>query len=172
MANTADFFNDVLEDKATILFPGQGETLSVNGGSMVLKITSPMSKDQLGLYEITLPPRTIGAQLHYHRFMDEAFIVTKGVLTVGFMDGEKAAPEGTVIYVPRFTPHGFRNNSDEPVTMLLLFTPGQNREGFFRGLKEVLSVTPIDPARFLQLYNKYDSFPVDAQNMLPAKMEG
>jgi len=63
MASTADFFNDVLEDKATILFPGEGETLSVNGGSMVLKITSPMSKDQLGVYEITLLPKTIGAQL-------------------------------------------------------------------------------------------------------------
>jgi quercetin dioxygenase-like cupin family protein len=135
---------------------------------MTLKITSQLTNDQLGVYEITLSPGTTGAQLHYHRFMDEAFIVTRGVLTIGLIDGEKTAPEGTVIYAPRFTPHAFRNNSDQDVTVMLLFTPGQSREGFFRGLKETLSEKPVDPEKLLKLYNKYDSFPVDPNNMLPA----
>ena len=41
------------------------------------------------------------------------------------------------------------------------------REGFFKGLHETLSETPINPDKYLKLYNKYDSFPVNVEKMLP-----
>lgn len=162
-----DVFNDALENKATIVAPEEGETFGMNGISVALKVTSDMSNDQLGVYEIVLQPHTIGAKLHYHRFMDETFIVTKGVLTIQLQDKEVAAPKGTVAYAPRFTPHGFSNDTNEEVCVLLIFNPGQKREGFFRGLHETLSESSIDPNKYLKLYNKYDSFPVDVNNMLP-----
>ena len=52
---------------------------------------------------------------------------------------------------------------------MLLFNPAQKREGFFRGLQETLAEDPIDPGKYLKLYNKYDSYPVDLANMLPVK---
>lgn len=163
-----DYFTDDLKDRSAIFLPGEGEILSLKGGQVALKVTSGLTRDQLGVYEISLAPATVGAQLHYHRFMDETFIVTRGVLTVDFTDRAIEAPEGTVIYAPRLTPHGFRNNSSQDVTVMLLFNPGANREGFFRGLQETLNEQPINPEKFLKLYNKYDSFPVDTNNMLPA----
>ncbi|MDN5203644.1 cupin domain-containing protein [Fulvivirgaceae bacterium BMA10] len=165
-----DFFNDILENKAAIVGPNEGETFTMNGLSLTFKVTSELSNDQLGVYEIILAPQTIGAKLHYHRFMDETFIVTKGVLTIqtGPNDEQLATP-GTVAYIPRFTPHGFRNNTDEEVKVTLLFNPSQKREGFFRGLKETLGEQPIDPGKYLKLYNKYDSFPVDTSDMLPVR---
>ncbi|MEZ5017124.1 MAG: cupin domain-containing protein [Flavipsychrobacter sp.] len=162
-----DVFNDQLENKATIIPAEEGETFGMNGIVISLKVTSEMSNDQLGVYEIILQPHTIGAKLHYHRFMDETFIVTKGVLTIQLKDKEVQVKEGAVAYAPRFTPHGFRNDSEEEVRVLLIFNPGQKREGFFRGLYETLSESPIDPDKYLKLYNKYDSFPVDTNNMLP-----
>ena len=86
--------------------------------------------------------------------MDETFIVHSGILTVQHGTSEANADAGSVIYVPRFTPHGFANNSDQPVELTLIFNPAQKREGFFYGLMQILSQTPIDQADFLALYNK------------------
>ena len=164
-----DYFNDALENKAVIVKPNEGETFNMNGISFTFKITSELSNDQLGVYEIILAPRAIGAKLHYHRFMDETFIVNEGQLIIQAGSEEHEIGAGTVVYVPRFTPHGFRNDTNQEVRLTLLFNPSQKREGFFRGLNETLSEQPIDPEKYLKLYNKYDSFPVDTSNMLPVR---
>lgn len=164
-----NYFEDVLDDKAVIVSPTEGETFSMNGLSLTFKVTSEISNDQLGVYEIVLDPMAIGAKLHYHRFMDETFIVTQGTLTIQTFQNEVGASPGTVIYVPRFTPHGFRNDTKEEVRLLLLFNPSQKREGFFRGLHETLSEDKINPEKYLKLYNKYDSFPVDIADMIPTR---
>jgi quercetin dioxygenase-like cupin family protein len=165
----SSYLSDDLTNNAVVFYPGEGEELALNSGRITLKITSELSNGQLGVYEIMLKPWTIGARLHYHRFMDETFIVQKGVLTVQLMDSAIKAPAGSVVYVPRMTPHGFSNNSEEEVALHLLFNPGQNREGFFRGLSEILSEQPVDPEKYLKLYHKYDSYPVDETQMLPVQ---
>ena len=158
---------DQLKDNAAIFPPGEGEVLEIGGSKITFKVTSSISNDQLGVYEISLAPNTIGAQLHYHRFMDETFIVTEGVLTVKHGDTEVEAPAGTVIYVPRFTPHAFANRSQARAVTTLIFNPAEKREGFFYGLQRILTSTPVDPQEYLALYSKYDSYPVDQANMLP-----
>ncbi len=169
MDSKENYFEDTLENNASIIKANEGEKLELNTISITFKVTSEMSNDQLGIYEISLPPMAIGAKLHYHRFMDETFIVNEGVLTVQVADKEYLAEPGTVAYVPRFTPHGFKNNTDETVKLTLIFNPSQKREGFFKGLYETLNEVPIDPERYLRLYNKYDSFPVDTSNMIPIR---
>ncbi len=167
MNKEPNYFEDELVDNASIIRPEEGESLNLNGLSVTFKVTSELSNNQLGAYEISLPPNTVGAKLHYHRFMDETFIVQKGTLTIGVGDNEQKAQPGTVAYVPRFTPHGFRNDTNETVKLMLIFNPSEKREGFFKGLYETLNEVPIDPEKFLKLYNKYDSFPVDTSNMIP-----
>lgn len=65
------FFKDQLQDHAIIIAPNEGEQLNTNGIAITFKVTSEMSNNQLGIYQIVLPPKTIGANLHYHRFMDD-----------------------------------------------------------------------------------------------------
>jgi quercetin dioxygenase-like cupin family protein len=156
-----------LEDKAVVLKPGEGEMLATRGSRITLKVTSEISNDQLGIYEIELEPHTVGAQLHFHRFMDETFLVNKGTLTVKHGSSEVETEPGSIIYIPRFTPHDFANNTDQPVVTTLIFNPGQKREGFIRGLIGILEKDPIDPEDYLTLYHKYDSHPVDPGNFLP-----
>ena len=154
------YLHDQLIDNATIFRPGDGEVLSIKGGRITLKVTSDLTNDQLGVYEISLEPGVVGAGVHFHRFMDETFIVTDGTLAVQHGTEEVAATAGTVIHVPRFTPHGFANKSDKPTTLMLIFNPAYAREGFFHGLAEILSKEPVDQQEFLALYSKYDSYPV------------
>ena len=162
-----DYFNDTLNNKTNIIAPNEGESYELKHVKFTFKVTSEMTQDQLGIYEIVLQPKTVGANLHYHRFMDEIFIVNKGILTIMMGDEVKQASAGTIVHIPRFTPHGFRNDSDKEVSVTLIFNPAMKREGFFKGLHETLSETPINPEKYLKLYNKYDSFPVDVEKMLP-----
>jgi len=120
-----DFFNDELQDDAIIIPSDGGEKFEMNGISITLKVTSEITRDQLGIYEIILAPMAIGAKLHYHRFMDETFIVTQGVLTIQAGPEEYKATVGTTAYIPRFTPHGFRNDTKEEVKIILIFNPAQ-----------------------------------------------
>jgi len=156
-----DYFNDLLLDKAVIIHPGEGERLQAGAGSCTFKITSEHSNNQLGIYELVIPPQTIGARLHYHQFMDETFIVNKGILTVQLRGKEINLAAGSVIYLPRFTAHGFSNTSDTEVKVTLIFNPSEKREGFFQGLFEILNEPAIDAAKFLKLNHKYDSFLVE-----------
>ncbi len=155
------YLEDPLEDRAVVFQPGEGQVLRAGSTSITLKVTSAISNDQLGVYEITLPPETVGARLHYHRFMDETFIVKEGILHVQHGTTEVAAEAGSVIYVPRFTPHGFANHSTKPATVYLIFNPAQKREGFFLGLERILNANPVNPEEFLALYHRYDSYPAE-----------
>lgn len=167
-----NYFEDLLENKASVIKPDEGEKIALNTISITFKVTSELSNDQIGIYKISLPAMAIGAKPHYHRFMDETFIVDKGILTLQVGKEEIKANPGTVVYVPRFTPHGFKNDTNSAVELTLIFNPSQKREGFFRGLHETLNDVPINPEKYLKLYNKYDSFPVDISNMIPIRENG
>lgn len=157
----SDYLKDTLVNKAIVIEPGTGESLSVLGSTMTFKLTTASTNNQLGLYEITLAPQVSGAKLHYHRFMDETFVVIQGTLTIQLLDREEELAKGSIIHIPRFTPHGFYNGTDEEVKALMLFNPPQHREDFFRGMGAVLTEEPVDASKFVQLYHKYDSHPID-----------
>ena len=68
--------------------------------------------------------------------MSESFFVLSG--TVRLYDGRQwtDARAGDYLFVPEGGIHGFRNESGEPASMLLLFAPGAPREGYFEGLAQ------------------------------------
>lgn len=162
-----NFYTDTLEDRSIIRRPGEGQTFGNDGVSTTFKVTSGDSNDRIGVYEATIGPGRIGAKLHYHRYMDETFIITGGTLTIQLAERQEKVSTGSVIYIPRFTPHGFRNETEESVSMILVFNPAHKREGFIKGLYKVLGEEPVDSGKFLKLFHKYDSYPVDPKNMLP-----
>ncbi len=165
MKSQSDLFEDVLTDNALVVMREEGEKLETNGMSVNFKVTSEATKDQMGVYVICLAPKTVGAKLHYHRFMDETFIIQEGVVTLSLGERTIIAGKGSVAHIPRFTPHGFRNDSDNEAKLLLIFNPSQSRENFFRGLFEILNESPVDSNKFLNLYEKYDSYPVNRNDM-------
>jgi len=79
-------------------------------------------------------PRPSGPAPHFHRGITESFFVLSG--TVRLHDGRTwvGAGPGDFFHVPIGGVHGFRNESGEPASMLLLFTPGAPREEYFETL--------------------------------------
>jgi mannose-6-phosphate isomerase-like protein (cupin superfamily) len=107
-------------------------------GTTVEYLNTGASTDgRFGLYRWNMLPGPGGPDLHFHRTMSESFFILSGTVTLG--DGEKEvdARSGDYLYVPPGGLHSFKNTSDEPASMLLLFSPGAPREGYFEGLLEL-----------------------------------
>jgi mannose-6-phosphate isomerase-like protein (cupin superfamily) len=90
-----------------------------------------------GLFEWNMRPRTGGATAHFHRTFSESFYVLSGV--VHLYDGQSWTPThaGEFAYIPEGGIHGFRNDGDQPASMLILFAPGPPREEYFRELAAI-----------------------------------
>jgi hypothetical protein len=82
---------------------------------------------------------------------------------VGLFDGENwtEATSGDFLYVPEGGLHGFRNASDQPASMLILFAPGAPREAYFEGLAEIaLGRRQFTPEEFKEFCERHDNIVV------------
>jgi len=77
-----------------------------------------------------------GPPKHVHDAEDELFYVMSGHLHVLAGDETLEAPAGSLVFIPRQTPHVFQNTSSEPAKLLVLFTPA-GMEGFFEGFAKL-----------------------------------
>ncbi|KAA0928610.1 cupin domain-containing protein [Streptomyces apricus] len=117
---------------------------------------------RLGIFHHHMLPGAAGAAPHYHTKIAESFYIISGEVTVHDGTGWHKAQAGDLMHVPENAVHGFRNDSDAPAEMLIIFTPAENREAFFTGLSELLADgnTP-SRAEMVALMEKYDQFEVD-----------
>jgi mannose-6-phosphate isomerase-like protein (cupin superfamily) len=147
--------------KITHVKAGEGERLEAGGISCQFKITTDVTCQQFGIYELTLKPFTAGAGFHFHRSLDETFMVKSGAITIRTPEETIVATAGSMVYIPRRTPHAFSNDSSDVAVVLLSFTPGKGREDYFRGLFHAISTNGLSGGAFRELYEKFDnvSFP-------------
>jgi uncharacterized RmlC-like cupin family protein len=105
-----------------------------NGGAASYLATGAGTSGRFGLYRWDMGIQPGGANPHYHRTMSESFFVLSGrVKLYDGIDWRDSGP-GDFIYVPKGGLHGFRNESGEPASLLILFAPGAPREAYFEGL--------------------------------------
>lgn len=113
---------------------------------------------KFGLYRWYMAPGTPGATPHFHRTLSESFFILSG--KVGLYDGATwtDAGQGDYLYVPEGGIHGFRNASNEPASMLILFAPGAPREGYFEGLADrVTGKRTFTPEGFTEFCEAHDN---------------
>ncbi|WP_165830153.1 cupin domain-containing protein [Flavobacterium hydrophilum] len=154
-------------DDSVIVPSHKNEQFQSHGNKLKVIIPTTLTNNQLGLYEIEMEANTRGPKLHYHKEMDETFIVREGILTVLTATGEVTAETGSVIHIPRFSVHGYNNNSDGIVKMTMIFNPGFSREDFFRKMYRMLEDTLNDLLAFQKLYLENDSYSLDENNIIP-----
>lgn len=108
-----------------------------NDGAAHYLATGASTDGRFGLYRWDMGPRAGGPDPHFHRTMSESFFILSG--TVMLHDGKdwRETGAGDFAHVPEGGIHGFRNESDEPASMLILFAPGAPREAYFEGLVDL-----------------------------------
>ncbi len=117
--------------------------------------TGASTGGEFGLYRIDMPPRGRGPVTHFHRTISESFYILSG--TARLFDGENwtDGTPGDFLYVPAGGRHAFHNGSDEPASLLLLFSPGAPREGYFEGLSELANLSDEEREEFFLYHDTY-----------------
>jgi len=122
--------------RAVVVAPGDGRviTLGSSGAGVTIKASEVETGGLCSVWEGRVEPGAAGAGPHYHRARDEFFYVLEGELVLRIGAESHAAPAGTFAFVPRETIHGFRNDSHERATILVVHHPA----GFERYFDEML----------------------------------
>jgi mannose-6-phosphate isomerase-like protein (cupin superfamily) len=130
--------------------------LTYGGGSAAHYLaTGATTSGQFGLYRWEMGPHPSGPAPHFHRAISESFYVLTG--RVRIFDGSSwiDTVPGDFVHVPEGGVHGFRNESGEPASMLLHFSPGAPREGYFEGLPGLPDASEQEREAF---FREHDTF--------------
>lgn len=114
---------------ATANAAGQRIRYGPGGGVYRIVATADETGNRHFAFEASEPPGG-GPPLHVHTREDEYFHVLEGEITFYIGGRVNTVPAGGSAFVPRGTPHCFKNCSDRFARVLILFTPG-DIEGFF-----------------------------------------
>ncbi|MFG2893103.1 cupin domain-containing protein [Streptomyces sp. NPDC048248] len=109
--------------RAIYVPPGAGLSRWVFGDRYTIKADVHSTNGALGLMEGIVPPGG-GPPPHIHHKEDEAFYLLEGELELVNGDRQLTAEAGSFVFVPHGTVHGFKNVSDQPCKMLIMFLPG------------------------------------------------
>lgn len=98
---------------------------------------------------------------HYHDEFDETFYILKGPVSVT-LDGKTADRQvGEHVFIPKGTPHGFHNPSNETVEILCYAVPGIFTAEYFRAISKVLSASGApDVAKLKSIMQHHGLTPV------------
>jgi mannose-6-phosphate isomerase-like protein (cupin superfamily) len=121
--------------------------------------TGRVTNGQFGLYEWDMPARAGGASPHFHKTFSESFYIVSG--TVQLYDGNDWADarKGDFLYVPPGGIHAFRNASEEPASMLILFAPGASREQYFRETADIAATgRELSYDEWTELFARFDQY--------------
>jgi quercetin dioxygenase-like cupin family protein len=80
---------------------------------------------------------------------------------VRIYNGEEWTPTraGEFVHVPEGGVHGFRNDGDEPASMLILFAPGPPREEYFRELAAIAAAgQALTDDEWTELFARHDQY--------------
>ena len=129
--------------KPPISEPGEGLIFHMEPGSLVrFKIVGEDTGHVLEMYEREVPPHCLGADPHSHETTIETFYVVQGHPTILVGEERRQYGPGTTLVVPRRTAHGFWNETDEPIKLLICFTPSLGHHEFFRNLSKLKAGPP------------------------------
>ncbi len=129
-----------------------------NGGTVDYLATGAATGGRFGLYRWTFGTGVTGPDPHFHRTISESFFILSGTVRLHDGTGWTDTTAGDFAHVPPGAIHGFRNESGEPASMLLLFSPGAPREEYFETLKrfgEGLTMTTEEKDAFFLAHDNY-----------------
>jgi quercetin dioxygenase-like cupin family protein len=135
--------------RGSVLGPDEGVSVANPvGGSITFKVRGPETDGALLVLE-TVAAAGEGPPLHTHAGEDELLYVLDGRFQFRLEDEVREGCAGTCMYVRRGVPHTWRNVSDGPARMLVVFTPS-GMETFFERFAAHAG-TPAAPEAFRTL---------------------
>jgi mannose-6-phosphate isomerase-like protein (cupin superfamily) len=141
-----------------VLEPGGGEHLRFLGASTMRLKLDGGPNGAVAFYEYVSEPGVTGPPQHVHHGHDETFYVVDGIYEFIVGEDHVSMPRGAFLFVPRGTPHTFRNAGDHLGCIVGTFNPPQFAN-YFRELAAIINETGSAPNRhkWAELYGRYDT---------------
>jgi mannose-6-phosphate isomerase-like protein (cupin superfamily) len=130
------------------------DLIYADGTTVHYLATGADSGGLMGLYRWTTGPVASGPDPHYHRTIAESFYILSGSMLIYNGHDWVDTEPGDFVFVPPGGIHGFRSKTGVPASMLLLFTPGAPREGYFEGL---VGIAEMNDDERLAFYLEHDN---------------
>lgn len=119
-----------MDTKGLVVTAGEGARVeSPVGGTILHKVRGQDTGGAFSIIESLIPPGE-GPPLHEHANEEEVLFVVEGSFRFQLRDEVTAAPEGSLMFVPRGVAHTWQNVGDGPGRLLVTFTPA-GMERFF-----------------------------------------
>jgi quercetin dioxygenase-like cupin family protein len=134
-----------------VALPGDGLPLPFIGTAKAVEVQTG------GSFEVIEVSAPIGPPPHIHREHDEGFFILEGSFNFVLGREQFDAPQGSFVFVPRGTRHGFVPTAG---ARALLFIVPSGLEGFFRELGEGLAAGRSGSEIRAELARRYDSEPI------------
>jgi mannose-6-phosphate isomerase-like protein (cupin superfamily) len=153
------YLGETGEVTATYRPHGHDPELSNPTGTSVHYLATGASTDgEFGLYRWEMGPDPSGPDPHFHKTISESFYILSG--TMRLYDGRRwiDAKPGDFLFVPEGGIHGFRNESGEPASMLLLFSPGAPREDYFETLADAARRDALTGEGRVAFFLRHDTY--------------
>jgi quercetin dioxygenase-like cupin family protein len=115
------------------------------GGEVVFMVRGPQSGGHITAFETSVSPGG-GPPLHVHANEEETLYVLEGEFRFQLGEQQVTAQAGSLVFVPRGTPHTFQNTGDERGRMLIHFSPS-GMEKFFERFAELAEPGPDEFVR-------------------------
>ncbi|KAH6647556.1 RmlC-like cupin domain-containing protein [Truncatella angustata] len=121
--------------------------------------------NRIGCMLLELPAGASGPPMHWHRFHDECFFVTKGRVTFVTPDKDVTVGAGELMTVPPRAIHTFKNASEtEPAEFFMTATPGYYMD-YFRMMDKVThSGEKLTKEQTQHIMELFGTFPPDTES--------
>jgi quercetin dioxygenase-like cupin family protein len=151
-----------LERQATLINADASEHVRTSPSARVAFVApGNLTGGRFGLFRYEMGPRARGASPHVHTSFSESFYVLSGAVALNDGDRWISAGPGSFLHVPERSVHGFRNDTDESASLLILFAPAPPREAFFRELADIVaSGRQLSEDEWTEFYRRHDQFMV------------
>ncbi len=141
--------------------PGQGKTFRARGDLFFFKVVGADNENAFSLCEVWNVPQG-GVPPHIDHGNDEAFFVLEGTYACQLGDLQLTCSPGESFFVPRGTPHAFKNIGDAQARMLIVQSPGGVVEKYMEEAWEQIKdpsnpPPPVEPdfERVMAVAHKY-----------------
>jgi quercetin dioxygenase-like cupin family protein len=136
--------------------PSHSDDTSIGIGQLSIRyLRDGAARQEMGTFELTVPPHSNVPPAHSHSANDEFIYVLGGVLRYRVGDEERDLAPGDWMFTPRGTVHAFSNPHAAVARALVTNTPDIGAQ-YFRDVAAVVNAGgPPDKALLLQVMSRY-----------------
>ena len=138
----------------TIVQPGIGKNLHAFGNILTVILSRDQTGNQLSVMSEVTPPGG-GPPMHVHHREDEIFLIVEGRMSCCVNDEWTEVQPGGVVYLPRGTPHTFRNVGETPSRHWIITTPSGFEVFFSRCADEFAKAGGPDMGRIAEIFSEH-----------------